>query len=408
MIESTPVGALHGINVIDLTQMLAGPFATMLLADQGADVIKIEPIGGEHSRAVGPFLPDDNERHYGGYFASVNRNKKSICVDLKSEEGLQVVRKLVESADVLVENFRVGVMDRLGLSYETLREVNPRLVYASIRGFGDPRTGESPYANWPAYDVVAQAMGGIISITGPNAQTPTKIGPGIGDLIPGALTSYGIVCAVLRAQKTNRGQYVDVSMVDSVLAFCERILHQHSYQGIVPAPEGNRHPLVAPFGILPAKDGLVAVAATKDGMWKTLCEQMGRSDLLIDPRLSTFDARSKNHAYVYEVVSAFTLQHTKSELIDILGGKIPFGPVWNTEDIVNSTHFRSRDMIVEMEHPGSNKKVFIAGVPVRMSETQGRIYRRAPLVGEDTDQLLGHIGYSSEEIRRLRDHQVIG
>jgi crotonobetainyl-CoA:carnitine CoA-transferase CaiB-like acyl-CoA transferase len=177
------IGALSKVRVLDLTQMMAGPYCTMMLADQGADVIKIEAPSGEVARGYGPFLDDDADRHYGGYFQSINRNKRSIVIDLKSDQGKDVFRRLVRDADVVVENFRAGVMDRLGLSYESLNIINPKLVYATIRGFGDPRTGASPYQDWPAYDIVAQAMGGIMHMTGPVEGPPTKVGPGVGDTV---------------------------------------------------------------------------------------------------------------------------------------------------------------------------------------------------------------------------------
>jgi len=248
-------GALEGLRVLDLTQMLAGPFCTMMLADQGADVIKIEPLEGDGTRSMGPFHPDDQVRAFGGYFQSVNRNKASLALDLKRPEGREVFLALLDATQVVVENFRAGVMERLGLGYARLRQRNPRIVYASIRGFGDPQTGTSPYVDWPAYDVVAQAMGGIMAITGADGCTPTKIGPGVGDTIPAVMAAFGVMAAAWRAERTGLGQYVDVGMVDSVLSVCERVLHQYTYGGKVSGPEGDRHPFLAPFGLLPAKDG---------------------------------------------------------------------------------------------------------------------------------------------------------
>ncbi len=229
MSDSDPLGALDGVRIVDLTQMLAGPYCTMLLADQGAEIIKVEPLDGDHTRIIGPYHADDKLRAFGGYFASVNRNKKSIAIDLKTPEGRDLVLKLCDDADAVVENYRGGVMDRLGLSYETLHARNRKLVYATIRGFGDARTGKSPYSDWPAYDVISQAMGGIMAITGPDKDTPMKVGPGVGDIVPAITCAFGIVSAILRAYKTGKGQFVDVGMVDAILAVCERIMHQHSY-----------------------------------------------------------------------------------------------------------------------------------------------------------------------------------
>lgn len=404
---AAPAGALEGIRVIDLTQMLAGPYCTMMLADQGAEVIKIEPLEGEGTRAGGPFRDDDKLQAYGGYFASINRNKKSIALDLKRREGKALVQRLCRSADVVVENFRAGVMEKLGLSYETLRQENPRLVYASIRGFGDPRTGRSPYTDWPAYDPVAQAMGGIMGITGPDVDTPLKVGPGVGDLVPAAMAAYGILCAVLRAQKTGEGQYVDVSMVDAVLSLCERIVHQRSFQGINPRPEGNRHPLLSPFGMVRALDGWVTIAAHSDEFWKTLCRLMGRDDLISDPRMADRHARVANRDAVYEAVGEFTGRHTKQQLKELLGGKIPVGPVYQMDEIAEDPHFAVRDMIVEVEHPGCATPVTIAGVPIRMTATPGSVRHRAPLLGEHTDQILGDIGCSTEEISSFKQAGIV-
>jgi crotonobetainyl-CoA:carnitine CoA-transferase CaiB-like acyl-CoA transferase len=406
-VSATGFGALDGIRVIDLTQMLAGPFCTQMLADQGAEVIKIEPIEGDGTRGTGPFRPEDKLRAFGGYYASVNRNKRSIAINLKAPEGREIVRKLANSADALVENYRAGVMDRLGLGYEALSQTNPKLVYAAIRGFGDPRTGESPYVDWPAFDVVAQAMGGIMQITGPDKDTPIKVGPGVGDLMPAAMCAFGVVSAIVRAQRTGQGQFVDVSMVDSILSLCERIVHQHSFQDAIPFPEGNRHPLISPFGMFPAKDGWVTIAAHTDAWWAILCKLIGREDLITDERTATAPARVANRDLVYGEVGKFTSARTKAELLELLGGKVPFGPVYNVREIVADPHFKARDMVVEVPHPGLDRNVAIAGVPVKMNKTPGKVARRAPLLGEDTDAILGELGFASSDIRRWREDKII-
>ena len=407
MMGTTSTGALDGIRIIDLTQMLAGPYCTMMLADQGAEVIKVEPLEGDATRGGGPFRADDMLHLFSGYFASINRNKKSIALDLKSAEGKDILVRLCKSADAVVENFRAGVMDRLGLSYEMLRRENPRLVYASIRGFGDPRTGRSPYTDWPAYDPVAQAMGGIMGITGPDADTPIKVGPGVGDLVPAAMAAFGVVCAILRAGKTGEGQYVDVSMVDVVLSICERIVHQRAFQGLNPRPEGNRHPLLAPFGMIKARDGWVTIAAHTDEFWKNLCGLIGREDLIDDPRTATRQARVANQDLVYGALDQYVGRHTKQQLMELLGGKIPFGPVYHIDEIAKDPHFAIREMIVEVEQPGCNTPVTIAGVPIRMTETPGSIRRRAPLLGEDTDEILRTIGCEPSEIATWRQADVL-
>jgi crotonobetainyl-CoA:carnitine CoA-transferase CaiB-like acyl-CoA transferase len=400
-------GALEGVRVIDFTQMLAGPFCAQLLADHGAEIVKVEPLGGDDARRAGAYHADDKLRAFSGYFASVNRNKRSIALDLKSPTSVEIVLKLVETADVVLENYRVGVMDRLGLSYETLRERNPKLVYATIRGFGDPRTGKSPRHDWPAFDVVAQAMAGLMQINGPDSQTPLKAGPGVGDLYPATLCAFGVVSALLRAQRTGKGQFVDVSMVDAILALCERTLHQYSYQGLVPHPEGNRHPLLSPFGMFRAKDGFVTLAAPFDAWWVKLCTCIAREDLIHDPRTNTTDARRANRDFVYDQLELYTGVRTKKELTEILGGVVPFGPVNNVEEVMADPHFAVREMIVEIAHPGLDQPMRLAGIPVKMTETPGRIARRAPICGEHTDEILREIGWADPDIQELRRLRVV-
>jgi crotonobetainyl-CoA:carnitine CoA-transferase CaiB-like acyl-CoA transferase len=401
------LGALDGVRIVDLTQMLAGPFCTMLLADQGAEIVKVEPLDGDHTRIIGPYHKDDKLRAFGGYFASVNRNKKSIAIDLKKPEGRELIFKLCEGADAVVENYRGGVMDRLGLSYEVLHERFPKLVYATIRGFGDWRTGRSPYTDWPAYDVIAQAMGGIMAITGPDKDTPMKVGPGVGDIVPALTCAFGIVSAILRAHKTGKGQFVDVGMVDAILAVCERIMHQHSYAETLPGPEGNHHPLLCPFGMFPAKDGFVTIAAHADAHFPILCRLIGKPEMATDPRFVTVQDRRANQDVIIEAVSDFTRQRTKHELLAYLGGKVPFSPVYNVRDIVADPHFKAREMLPWVPHPGLDHEVQIAGVAVKMSETPGKVRHRAPLLGEHTDDFLKSIGCSAGEIAKLRADKIV-
>lgn len=400
-------GALSDLRVVDLTQMLAGPLCTQLLADQGATVIKIEPPSGDAIRSSGPFRPDDDLRAFGGYFASVNRNKVSLVLDLKQERGKDILRRLIASSDVVVENFRSGVMERLGLSYEVLRAQQPALVYAAIRGFGDPRSGESPYAHWPAYDVVAQAMGGIMGITGPAGGAPLKTGPGVGDIVPAMMLGIGILSAVHHARRTGEGQFVDVGMTDSILALCERIVYQYSYQGRVPGPEGNRHPLLCPFGLFEALDGWVSIACPSDDFWKHLAAAMGQPEMGTDERYATNQARLAHAEAVNTAVEGFTQRHDKAELSRLLGGRVPFGPVYSVEDIFNDLHFRARDMLVAVDHPGCAEPVQIVGVPIKLSETPGSVRHRAPLLGEHSQQILQDIGYDADTIRALVSDGVV-
>ena len=394
-------GPLADLTILDLTQGLAGPYCTMLLADLGARVVKVEPPGGDGTRRTGPFAPDDRLRAFGGYFQSVNRGKESVVLDLQKHEGREAFLRLVPRAQVLVENFRAGVMERLGLDYETLRAVNPRLVYAAIRGFGDPRTGKSPYADWPAYDVVAQAMGGIMSMTGPDPGTPVKVGPGVGDILPAIFLALGIVGAVRYAERTGRGQFLDVAMYDAVLAVCERIVYQYSYTGQVPRPEGNGHPLLCPFDLFPTRDGWVAIAAPRDHLWRKLCAIMGRPGLGEDPRFATNEERVRRAPEVRRIIAEWTSVRTKAEVVAALGGAVPCGPLNDARDILVDPHVAARGMVVWLEHPGCAGPKAVAGPPIKLTETPAAVRDRAPLLGEHTRRVLTEAGYGPREVEEL-------
>ncbi|PRZ44137.1 crotonobetainyl-CoA:carnitine CoA-transferase CaiB-like acyl-CoA transferase [Antricoccus suffuscus] len=375
-------GPLHGIKVLDLTAMLAGPYATMLLADLGADVVKVEPPDGDNTRAVGPFRDGDSPEGLAGYFQSINRGKKSVVLNLRAEQDKATFLRLVEAADVVVENYSAGVMGRLGLNYEVLAEINPRLVYGTLRGFGDPRSGESPYTNWPAFDVVAQAMGGFLGITGTPDGTPIKSGPGVGDIFPGTLLALGIVSAVRHAEHTGLGQFVDIAMYDAVLALCERAVYQHSYTGAVPKQQGNSHPLLYPFDIMQTADGWIAVAANKEPHWRILVDEMGHPELATDPRYATNADRAVRNAELRPIVEPWIRARSNADLVALFGGRIPIGPVNSIADIFGDPHAKVREMLVQVEQPGSAVPVTIAGAPIKLSATPAAVRRRAPLLGE--------------------------
>jgi crotonobetainyl-CoA:carnitine CoA-transferase CaiB-like acyl-CoA transferase len=396
--EQRSFGALSDLKIIDLTQMLAGPYGTMMLADHGALVIKVEGPEGDMTRAAGPFRVDDPEKALGGYFQSIGRNKRSVCLDLKTDAGKAALKAMVRDADALVENFRAGVMERLGLGYEVLCEINPKLVYGTLRGFGDGRTGASPYKDWPAYDVIAQAMGGIMAITGSDPMTPTKIGPGVGDIIPGMMLAFGVLAAIHHAKQTGEGQFVDVSMVDTILATCERMVWQHSVEGLVPGPEGNHHPFLCPFGIFPAADGFISLATHQDAFFSLLCDCLDAEALKSDPRYVSREARTAHRHALVQELGEITRRFTKADLMRRLGGRMPFGPVMDIADIEADPHFAARQMVVDVEQPGT-LPIRIAGVPVKMTRTPGGVHRRSPYLGEDTLEVLRAAGLSDEEIK---------
>jgi crotonobetainyl-CoA:carnitine CoA-transferase CaiB-like acyl-CoA transferase len=377
-------GVLAGIRVLDFSRMLSGPYCTMMLADHGAEVIKIESAEGDTSRSNGPYRDDDLDKKWAGYFVSLNRSKKSIVLDLKSAEARDRIIELVRTSQVLVENFRPGVMERLGLAYEDLATHNPALVYAAIRGFGDPRSGKSPYADWPSYDVVAQAMGGLMSMTGHDRNNPLKTGPGIGDVFAGMMMSFAIVAGVRHAERTGEGQFVDIAMYDAMISLCERMVYQYDIEGKVAEPLGNSHPLLAPFGIFQAKDGWVSIGVVDDAFWRVLAKIMGRSDMLADQRLATKAGRRQHSEEVNAAVTQWTLRHTKAELSSLLGGYLPFGPVNDAQEVLCDPHVAMRGMIAEIPHVDAGKRPWrVAANPVRFSGTPAILPKPPPRLGQN-------------------------
>ncbi|MGB3147619.1 MAG: CoA transferase, partial [Paracoccaceae bacterium] len=397
-------GILKGIRVLDLSRMLSGPYCTMMLADHGAEVIKIEDRQGDTSRQNGPFRDDDPAQEWAGYFVSLNRSKKSVQLDLKTEAGKTAFRALAATADVVVENFRPGVMERLGLSYESLAAANPRLVYAAIRGFGDPRSGQSPYQDWPAYDVVAQAMGGLVSLTGPDRATPTKVGPGIGDVFAGSLMAFGVLAALRAAEATGQGQFVDIAMYDAMVSLCERAIYQHDFDGTVPGPEGNGHPLLAPFGLFPARDGQVALGIVDDAFWQKLTLAMGRPELGHDPRFATRADRRANSALVNAIVADWTGGQSKAELAAVLGGLVPFGPVNTVADIFADPHIAARGVVARVPHPEKRHRDWrVAANPLHFSNNPTPEYAAPSRLGSDNATFLAETRPTSPDPRALRN-----
>ena len=391
-----PTGPLSGIRIVDFTRALAGPFCTMLLADLGADVIKVEPPEGDFSRFSEPFPEGDTEKAFGGYFASINRNKRGVMLDLKLPADRERALALIDSADAVVENFRVGIMEKLGLGYETLHQRNPALVYAAIRGFGDPRTGASPYAEWPSYDVVAQAMGGIVSMTGTEDGQVLKVGASVGDLYPGTIAALGIVSALLHAKTTAQGQFLDVAMVDAVTALCEAAVYRYTYAGIVTRPLGNSHPQLTPFDVYQTADGYCAIAAPTQNHWALLCAFIERPDLIHDPRTVSNKDRVGNAAFVKGVVSSWTKARTTADIIETLGGAVPVGPVNDAEALFDDPHLRARHMLVAVDHPGSDRPVVLPNSPIHFTETPSGIYRRPPRLGEHNTEVFAELAFEEQ------------
>jgi len=384
-------GPLQDLRILDLTQALAGPYCTMLLADLGADVIKIEPPQGDMTRGMPPWIGPREDAPYGGYFASINRNKRSIVLNLRHERDRETFFRLAETADAVVENSKAGVMDRLGVGYESIRARNPRIIYGAIRGFGDPRTGRTPYTDWPAYDIIAQSMGGLVATTGPEGSSGYPAGASIGDMFPGTLAALGVVSAIHCARITGEGQFVDVAMYDAVIALCENAVYQYSFGGRVLAPKGTGHAALCPFDIFETSDGAVAITASTPNHWNILCALIGRVDLIDDPRTFENVARLQNTALVLDAISSWTKQHTRAEVIAELSGRVPVGPVNTVTDIFADPHVHARAMLADIELPGG-AHAQIAAPPLKFTETPVRVYRRPPLLDEHRGEILAEAG----------------
>jgi succinyl-CoA:mesaconate CoA transferase len=359
----------------------------MLLADLGADVVKVERPGGDLIRANPPHVDDPDTEPYGGYFQSVNRGKRSLELDLGDDDDREDFEYLVESADVVVENYRAGTMERLGCDYESLRELNPELVYASIRGFGDPRTGETERQGQPSFDLVAQALGGVMEITGQEDGPPTKVGPGIGDLFTAVLEAVGILAAVHRRDTTGEGAYVDTSMYDAMISMCERAVYHYSYDDDVLTRQGNSHPTLFPYNAFEAADGHVVIAAFSDGHWRELCEAMDRPDLAAEYPDAASRVRARDE--LGDEIGDWTRSQTEAAIVELLDGRVPAAPVQDAADVFDDPHVHARDMLADVPQPGADTDVTVAGCPIKFADTETGPRGRAPLLDEHRDELLG-------------------
>jgi CoA:oxalate CoA-transferase len=357
--SAPPSGPLAGLVVVDLTRVLAGPFCTMVLADLGATVHKVEhPRHGDDARHIGPFV-----NGVSAYFASLNRGKRGHALDLKDADGRARFEALLDGADVLVENFSAGVMDRLGYGWSTLHARWPRLVYAAVSGFG--HTG--PYAGRPAYDMVVQAMGGVMSITGPEGGPPVRVGSSIGDITAGLFTAVGILAAIEERHRTGAGTFVDVAMLDAQVAILENAVARYQASGEVPGPLGTRHPSITPFAAFSARDGRLVVAAGNDALFRRLCEVVGRPDLADDPRFATNASRTEHHAALSgELEDALRTADTDDWLGRFEAAGIPCGPVNDIPAVMTDPQVLARNMLVGLDDPRL-PDFRVAGNPIKLS-----------------------------------------
>lgn len=394
------MGPLEGIKVLDLTRVLAGPYCTMLLGDLGAEIIKVEvPVKGDDSRHFGPYQNGES-----AYFMSLNRNKMSMTLNLKTEKGKNLLRNLVKKVDVLVENFRPGTMEKLGLGYDVLKDINPKLIYAASSGFG--HTG--PYSQRPAYDGVVQAMGGIMSITGAKDGEPTRVGPSIGDISAGLFTTIGILAALNHRHEKGIGQKVDVAMLDCQVAMLENAIARYVVTKEVPKPMGNRHTSIVPFEPFDTQDQKLVIAVGNDQIWQRFCQVAGLEALMTDPRFSTNPERNKNYDVLRPLIAETMLSKpikTWQTLLDDAG--VPNGPINYVDQVMVDEQVLARDMIVDVTHPtaGSLK---MPGIAIKLSESPGAIVSPAPVLGQHTDALLkAYFGYDDKDIEALRQEGVL-
>ena len=394
-------GTLEGITVIDLTRVLAGPYCTMFLADMGANVIKVEVPGkGDDTRTYAPSFHGES-----AYFINLNRNKRSLTLNLKSAKGKQILKDLIKKADILIENFRPGTMEKLGLGYDVLKEVNPKLVYGCISGFGQ----YGPYHDRPGYDIVAQAMGGLMSITGWPGGSPTRSGTAIGDVLAGLSLTIGVEAAYINAQKTGVGQMVDVALVDSVVSSLEVINQIYLASGRIPERIGNRYEATAPYDSFHAKDGDFVMGCGTDKMYADLCGAMGRPELITDPRYVTNVDRCDNYLPdLKSEIEAWTTTKTIDEIEEIIVGlKIPFGRILNVAEAAEHPQIAARNMIWKVYQPEMGKEIKMPGNPIKIHGEDDNIQHCAPALGGDNEAILGTLGYTTEQVAKLREEGVI-
>jgi CoA:oxalate CoA-transferase len=392
---------LENIKVLDLTRVLAGPFCTMILSDLGAEVLKVEmPVTGDDARGFGPFKNGSSL-----YFASINRDKKSISLNLKSEQGKKIFKQLLPQFDVLVENFRPGTMEKLGLGYEVLKDLHPGLIYAASSGFGH----SGPYSTRPSYDILAQAMGGIMSITGWPDSPPTRVGMSLGDITASLYTAIGINAALYHRTKTGLGQKIDVSMLDCQASILENALARYQVEKKSPEPLGNRHPTITPFQAFKAIDGHFVVAVGNDNLWKSFCIAIDREDLIEDQRFLTNGLRTENIDELVNILEPVFIQKPMNEWLQIIEkAKVPCAPINTIDKLFEDKQLKARNMIIDLYDKDAGD-IKIAGNPIKMT-TVPEVSRRnpAPGIGEHNEEILSKLlGLDLKSIDELRKNGVI-
>ncbi len=393
-------GPLQGIRVLDFTRVLSGPAASLAFADLGAEVLKIEPPeGGDETRLFPPFREDISH-----YFLSVNRGKKSIVVDLKTEAGVALVKDLAAKCDIVIENYRPGVMDRLGLGYEALSAANPRLIYCAISGFG--MTG--PLRDRPSFDIVLQALSGALSVNGEPGGAPTKLGIPLGDLVGGINGPIAILAALYERSVTGHGRLIDISLLDGMIGMLGYLAQLAFFTGQDPKPQGSEHPNLVPYGAFPAKDGSIIIACLMNSFWARICQALGMQDWIKDPRFDAIEKRRDNRRLVNERISEFTRQKTVQELVDLFTRyEVPHAPILGIMDALAQPQAVAREMVVETEHPTLGK-IPIVNRAIKFAGDPQPVPTAPPILGQHTDEILKDIlGLKSEQIAKLRASKVV-
>lgn len=395
------LGPLAGIRVLDLSRVLAGPYCTMIMGDLGADVVKVEQPGkGDDTRDWGPPYAGTES----GYFLSVNRNKRSITLDLKHTTAQEIVRRLAADSDVIVENFKLGALERMGIGYEQLREINPRLIWATISGYGP----DGPYADRPGYDFVAQGESGIMAITGEPDGEPMKVGVAIVDVTTGMFSAIAILAALRARDTTGVGQRVDTSLLTSAVAWLANVGQNHLVTGKPAKRYGNAHANIVPYQVFRARDQHITIAVGNDRQFQALCSVLGRADLAADPRYATNPLRVQHRDELVSVIQSIFETRDAAEWLDACyRAGVPSGPINSIEQVFSHPQVLARDMLVEIEHPEAGL-LRMAGIPYALSDTPGQIRLAPPLLGQHTDEVLRErLGLTVDEISNMRQNGVI-